>query len=64
MNCKVNKNIKGFNHIYKSYFKAWDYNFSKENVDFKELTELSKRIGTAISKVIEPKKLTNRIKPR
>ena len=38
MNCKVNKNIKGFNHIYKSYFKAWDYNFSKENVDFKELS--------------------------
>ena len=38
MNCELKKNFKGFNHIYNSYFKAWDYNFSKENVDFKELS--------------------------
>ena len=38
IDCKINKNIKGFNSIYNGYLNAWTYDHSKPYEDIEELS--------------------------
>ena len=35
--CKNQRNIRGYNKIYKNYLESWDYNYKNENEEIKEL---------------------------
>ena len=38
MNCEVYRNFRGYFKIYKNYFKAWNYDYKKENEKIQELS--------------------------
>ena len=38
MKCKIKKNLRGYDSIYKNYFESWNYQYEKETEDIKELS--------------------------